>query len=316
MLRVWSAGCATGEEAYSLAACLQAQLHGSPIVLSVLGTDALGDRVEQASKGTYGRFSVRESAPLMYPVLEKARNGEHQVPRKIRSVTRFLTHDFRNGPPDDGGAFDVIFCRNVLVYFSPEGARDACAQLALALAPEGLLAFGPTDIGVAPPGLTAVGPSGLNCFTKLAKRAPAVKKAPAPAAAPEMRVEPEKKSPVPSPRKLAPDRSKDWSHAIALHLVALRYIERGDEKKALEGLTEMSRLYADYLPGVLENALFQARRGHRQKAIELMTSILERASSMAADLDIPGPEILPASYYVASAEAYLGELATRKKLSR
>jgi hypothetical protein len=74
---------------------------------------------------------------------------------------------------------------------------------------------------------------------------------------------------------------------------------------------QLQRSAPSYLPGMLEGALLCAREGRRGNALELMRSILERALALPAELPIPGPETLPASFYAATAQSYLGAEARR-----
>ena len=153
-IRAWSAGCATGEEAYSMAACLlEAMPAGSAV--EVLGTDLLERNVAFAREAAYGAWSCRPSGPQLHPVLHDDPSGKRRVDERVRSVTRFDLHNLLDVAPS--GTFDLIFCRNVLVYFSPAAARAAVQHLIAALAPSGALLFGPMDLPEAPSGLSRCG---------------------------------------------------------------------------------------------------------------------------------------------------------------
>ncbi|HEY6005420.1 MAG TPA: CheR family methyltransferase, partial [Anaeromyxobacter sp.] len=166
--RAWSAGCATGEEAYSIAATLDGAAGGA-MRAEVLGTDLLQRNVRFAGAGAYGPWSFRERCPLLHPVSEGPwrfpGHGEVvEVSRRLRSLTAFSLANLLDPQPRLGEPFDAIFCRNVLVYFSADAARAALSSLVAALAPQGLLYLGPMDSSALPPGMVEAGPAGLNVY--------------------------------------------------------------------------------------------------------------------------------------------------------
>jgi chemotaxis protein methyltransferase CheR len=147
LLRAWSAGCSTGEEAWSLAACLAP--HADEV--DVIGPDLLARHIEAARRGVYTRQSVREAGPMLYPAVAP----DLTVRSELRPLAHFAVHNLLDAPPVDG--VDVIFCRNVLVYLRPPAARVAMQHLISALAPGGLIAFAPMDLHEPASGLRADG---------------------------------------------------------------------------------------------------------------------------------------------------------------
>src|SRR5207237_6869050 len=126
-IRVWSAGCATGEEAYSIAACLLDLLPWPRTVsLEVVGTDLLERNRAAARVGEYGAWSQRPSGPVLHPIFKDTGNGRVRIDDAVRAVTRFGEHNLLEEPP---GKFDLIFCRNVLVYFSQQAVQTAVRHL-------------------------------------------------------------------------------------------------------------------------------------------------------------------------------------------
>lgn len=286
-LRAWSAGCATGEEAYSIAACL---LDGSPLpseAIEVLGTDLVERNLEKARAAEYGVWSRRASGPILHPVGQV--NGDRlRVDDRLRGVTRFELHNLLHAPPP-GGPFDVIFCRNALVYFAPEPSRTVVLNLVSALAPEGLLCFGPMDLALAvpPPGLVSASKPEDQIWRRPEPSAPRDAKPlrrPAPPA-----------TPLPAPRGVPPPEP------VALHLHALRHIERGERQVADHALGELCRLVPDYVPGLVEHALLKLRNGEQTAAAALMRQVLRRLDKLPADELVPGPEPLPVGFYRESA---------------
>ena len=284
----WSAGCATGEEAYSIAACLLDLLPWPRTVsVEVLGTDLLERNLVVARTGEYGAWSRRPSGPVLHPVFSDAGNGRVRIDEAIRSATHFAEHNLLDDPP---GRFDLILCRNVLVYFSREAARSVVRHLARAVAPGGAVLFGSMDISEPPPGLVRTGPAELQVYRRPegspAAKAPAAPRPPPPDPAPY----------VPLVRPPEP---------VALHLRALVHIERGEKKRAEKELTDLARQVPDYVPGILERALLHVRMGERSAATALMREVLKKIDKLPADEVLAGPEPLPVSFYRDSAQTYL-----------
>ena len=161
-VRVWSAGCATGEEPFSVAAFLQEALSLAPGTrIDVLGTDLLTRNLSVARSATYGAWSQRPSAPMMVPLLKPVETSGHtptmvRILDKVRALVRFQEHNLLERAPEFE-PFDLVLCRNVLVYFAPDAARRAIANLSAALAPGGVLMLGSMDLNVAAPDLAREG---------------------------------------------------------------------------------------------------------------------------------------------------------------
>src|SRR6185295_13413161 len=90
-IRAWSAGCSTGEEAYSIAACFLAALH--PARAEVLGTDISPASLQTARAGTYSRWSSRQSSPPLFPVHQMVGPDRLQVLPEVQALTRFVEHN-------------------------------------------------------------------------------------------------------------------------------------------------------------------------------------------------------------------------------
>ena len=288
-IRAWSAGCATGEEAFSIAACLLDLLPWPRTVsLEVVGTDLLERNLAAARVGEYGAWSQRPSGPVLHPIFKDTGNGRVRIDDAVRAVTRFGEHNLLEEPP---GQFDLIFCRNVLVYFSQQAVQTAVRHLSRALLPGGALLFGSMDVSEPPPGLLRASPSELQIYRRLDSR-PAAKPA-APAVAP-----PAGPPPPYVPRVRLPE-------PVALHLRALVHIERGEKKRAEKELAELARQVPDYVPGILERALLHVRMGEKSAASKLMREVLRRIEKLPADEVLAGPEPAPVSFYRDSAQTFL-----------
>jgi chemotaxis protein methyltransferase CheR len=309
---IWSAGCAGGEEAYSLAAVLRAC---GVRAFEVVGTDLVQANVDAAVAGRFGPWSLRGAgAPPAEVFVPPAAGDVREVAPALRARTRFLVHNLLDAPPAPG-CFDLVFCRNVLIYFTPDAARRVVASLASTLAPGGVLAFAPMDVAETPAGLARVGPPELQLFERRPAEAPADPPAPRPRAA----APPQPVSAPPPRRRPAGARaarpaarpSLPAPDPVSLHVRALAHLDRGDHAGARALLVELVRVAPAYLPGALEGALLHAREGRRATAVELMRSVLERALSLPAEEPVPGPETLPARFYAAAAQSFLGSEVRR-----
>jgi len=139
-LRVWSAGCATGEEAYSLSIMLHRLL---PDIddwdVSIVGTDLYEGFLERAREGVYGDWSFRGVPDIVREhCFEPLEDGRLSVKERYRRIVRFEQGNLVDAfvVPE---SFDLILCRNVLMYFGREHIRRVLRQLHLALAEGGLL---------------------------------------------------------------------------------------------------------------------------------------------------------------------------------
>lgn len=284
-IHAWSAGCATGEEAYSLSACLL-DLAPPGAQVSVLGTDLLERNLTAARDGTYGSWSRRVSGPMLHRVFADDTAERASVLQHVRNATRFLRHNLLDPAP---GIFDIVFCRNVLVYFSPEASRTALRNLSQAVAAKGALFFGSMDVTQSLPGLHLARPAELQIYWHEAPELFTPKSVP--------------KLPAPPP-PLKPPKPLPFD-PVGLHVQALEHIESGAIKRALADLEELSRKAPDYLPALLERALLLKRSGERTAAAQLMREVLRRAEALLPDQVVQGPEPLLASFYRESAVAYL-----------
>jgi len=140
-LRLWSAGCSTGQEAYSLAIMLRdeaAQWDGWRI--DILGTDVSAATVAQARRGSYTQFEIQRGLPVRTMLQHFTQSkDEWVIDPTIRETVRFGTHNLLESAP---GRFDLILCRNVLMYLEPRIRRTVFDRLADALEPGGVLMLG------------------------------------------------------------------------------------------------------------------------------------------------------------------------------
>jgi chemotaxis protein methyltransferase CheR len=302
-LRGLSAGCATGEEAYSLAACLMGSALGIPV--EVVGTDIHDDSLAAARRATYGAWSRRDSGPNLFPLYLPAGDRQVTILDSVRAVTSFTQANLLAPLPEPLGRFDFILCRNVLTYFTAAARDTVVANLARILNPGGYLLLGAVEADRTPAGLVRVGAPELQIF-----RQPVPGELTTPPAAHPRRGMPRPLAPLPRrplvsapPPKPAP--APPSQPPARLHLEALERIEHGDVAGATALLEALVKQAPDYLPGLLELALLRERAGAREAAYPLMRAVHARAAQLPPDQLIDGPEALPARFYRASADAYL-----------
>jgi chemotaxis protein methyltransferase CheR len=176
-IRIWCAAGSTGQEPYSLAMCLKemsAELGGWRI--EIIATDLSQEVLEKSKAGIYSQFEVQRGLPIQMLVKYFKQIGElWQVNADVRAMVQHrqlnLLHDF-----SQLGVFDVIFCRNVLIYFDQDTKINIFNRLARVIEPDGFLVLGAAETVV---GLTDVfkpyperrglyGPSGARATSAMA----------------------------------------------------------------------------------------------------------------------------------------------------
>jgi chemotaxis methyl-accepting protein methylase len=147
-IRIWCAACATGEEAYTLAllAC-EAFAPAAPPV-RILATDISSAALAASSEGRYRERSLRTVAPSLRDQYFEEDGDQLVVGDRLRRIVTFAQHNLVTGsmPPLGETAFDLITCRNVLIYFDGETADRVIDGLRSALRPEGTLILGAADV--------------------------------------------------------------------------------------------------------------------------------------------------------------------------
>jgi chemotaxis protein methyltransferase CheR len=142
-VRIWSAACSTGQEIYSIAILLK-ELLGDPDRYGVrlLGTDISDDAVARASRGLYNPTEIARGLPdpLRDRYFTSTREG-WQIRDEIRAMVSFR-HQNLMGDLTPLGKFDVIFCRNVAIYFSEADKVSLFRRIERALEPNGYLLIG------------------------------------------------------------------------------------------------------------------------------------------------------------------------------
>jgi chemotaxis protein methyltransferase CheR len=143
-MRFWSAASSTGQEAYSLAMLLLKEGF-QDWNIQILGTDFSSSVVERARSGSYQQIEVNRGLPASLLLKHFHRSGlEWQLTEPVRKMARFETIDLRKSLRTLG-PFDLVFCRNVLIYFDNETKRNILKELHSTLFRGGWLLLGSTE---------------------------------------------------------------------------------------------------------------------------------------------------------------------------
>lgn len=143
-LSIWSAGCSTGQEAYSLAMLFAEQAgRWEGWTIDIVGTDVSHRAVASARSGIYSQFEVQRGLGVtqMLRHFEETPQG-WQVNEDVRRMVRFGQGNLLAGPHPGRLPFDLVLCRNVLLYFDRATRTEAFARLASAVMPDGFLMLG------------------------------------------------------------------------------------------------------------------------------------------------------------------------------
>jgi chemotaxis protein methyltransferase CheR len=148
VIRVWSAGCATGEEPYTLALLAAEAFAVEHPPVDVLGTDISSRALAAAQTGRYRERAVRGlDDGLRQRYLQQQEDGTYLVGDGLRKLVRYRRHNLARDPlpPPGEAGFDVITCRNVLIYFEEPAAERVLERLDHSLRPGGKLLLGAAD---------------------------------------------------------------------------------------------------------------------------------------------------------------------------
>lgn len=145
-IRIWSAACSTGQEVYSIAIALRETLGNlSNFQISILGTDISDDAVTKASYGKYNKFEIERGLPPQTLNRYFTLMGDGwKIKDEIRAMAVFKKFNLMK-PFAGLGRFDIVFCRNVAIYFTPADKKMVFEKIASVLEPDGSLVIGSTE---------------------------------------------------------------------------------------------------------------------------------------------------------------------------
>jgi chemotaxis protein methyltransferase CheR len=282
--RVWIAACATGEEAYTVA--MLAARAGRPVEL--LATDINSEALQHAERGQYGRWAVRELPERLREAFLVPEKGGYRIGEGLRGLLRFKRHNLKDPcpRPSDGGGWDLVVCRNVLIYFPETVARAAVRCMGEALDAQGALLLGSGEVVVESPTGFQMVPFGSGSVLRRCSTAPSLPRAPV--KVPPPLVKPTMAAPVrrplPAPVPARSHLSEGSQHLRAGKLQeAMSALTRALEENPLDARAQM----------LLGIALHRAQDG--QAAIQALRGAL-----------VVDPLLWPAVFYLALCYSDLG----------
>jgi two-component system, chemotaxis family, CheB/CheR fusion protein len=144
-LRIWSIGCSTGEEAYSLAMIVVELLsdRGNPVPVQIYGTDLNESAIERARLGFYAKSVVHDVSPERLRRFFHEADGGYRISKAIRDMCVFARQNVLSDPPFS--RMDLVACRNVLIYIEQSLQRKLVPMLHYALKPNGFLFLGSSE---------------------------------------------------------------------------------------------------------------------------------------------------------------------------
>jgi chemotaxis protein methyltransferase CheR len=143
-LRIWSGGCSSGQEVYSIAMVfLETAVFHESWDLALVGTDISAKALAVARGGAYDKQQIRDVTPARRQMFFDQRGDRYSARAWVRRGVDFVRGNILDGPP--WSDVDVIFCRNVMIYFDAAHQQRLVTRLAEALAPGGYLFLGHTE---------------------------------------------------------------------------------------------------------------------------------------------------------------------------
>ncbi len=148
-VRAWSAGCSRGQEPYSLAVLLHRHLEQAGRLRELSRVQVLATDIDQRclAAAALGRFDEDDFAEVPPDVRQRyfQRDAPFQVDPAAAALVRFASHDLLRDPPPAVGSFQLVMCRNVLIYFDRESQERCFSTFFEALAPGGFLVLGKVE---------------------------------------------------------------------------------------------------------------------------------------------------------------------------
>jgi chemotaxis protein methyltransferase CheR len=144
-IRIWCAGCSTGQEPYSLAMVVDGLPHFIGWNVEVVASDINSEVVSRAKEGVFNQFEVQRGLPIQMLVKHFQQDGtEWRVSEGIKKRVQFRVFNLLE-PFAGLGKFDIVFCRNVLIYFDQKTKQDVLDRLSKSLADDGYLVLGAAE---------------------------------------------------------------------------------------------------------------------------------------------------------------------------
>jgi chemotaxis protein methyltransferase CheR len=145
-IRIWSSACSTGQEAYSLAMALSENAEKwAGWNIQIVATDVSHSALSQARTGRFSQFEIQRGMPVMMMLKHFCQQGEEWIANdSLRNMISFGEHNLLN-PAHQFGQFDLILCRNMLMYLSEDNRKTVFGHLSKAIKPDGILVLGAAE---------------------------------------------------------------------------------------------------------------------------------------------------------------------------
>ncbi len=145
-LRIWSAGCSTGEEPYTIAMLMLELPFLQNWQIDIIGTDISHKVLQVARKGVYGNSSFRSTDPAYQQRYFTEVDGKFRIADKVKNLVTISHLNLFDAPRVALlGKMDIVFCRNVIIYFDPAGKKRVVESFYQRLQPEGFLLLGHSE---------------------------------------------------------------------------------------------------------------------------------------------------------------------------
>ena len=146
-IRIWSAACSTGEEPYTVGILIKENFFSSGIKFEIIGTDISEKVLESAKKGIYNGYTLRNaSQAILGRYFEKNGDDEYEIKDEIKNMTVFGNVNLISGNEvKKFGSFDIVLCRNVIIYFDAESKKKTIENIYESLKPGGYLFLGHSE---------------------------------------------------------------------------------------------------------------------------------------------------------------------------
>jgi chemotaxis protein methyltransferase CheR len=275
-IRIWSAGCSSGEEAYSIAITLDEMglFHDTDWSFEIIGTDLNTKALEKARRGVYSARAVRNVEGVLLDDHFASNRQQFALSEAIKKRVKFEFGNLTQTPMPSTGPQDVIFCKNVTIYFRAEMTRKLIAGLHDTLAPDGFLLLGHAEsLWQMSEGFTLAEHERAFCYRKSEH----VAQQDAPVTTPSVgsafrRTGADTSATV---RLKADPASPVHSEALTQYDVCLAVFRAGDWDIAESALTSLVTSCPTFVPGLLLLGGLYAHRGRFEDAMQQAEAALK-----------------------------------------
>ncbi len=146
-IRIWSAACSTGEEPYTIGIMIKENFPSSGIKFEITGSDISGQVLDSAKKGIYGSYTLRNaSSEVLKKYFDKLDDDSYQIKDNIKNMVSFHNVNLMDTKEIKKlNEFDIVLCRNVIIYFDVESKKKAIANIYESLKTGGYLFLGHSE---------------------------------------------------------------------------------------------------------------------------------------------------------------------------